>query len=398
MRFDRACLSALAALSAALCAAPPVAAARHPHGAAPVHPTKRAATGDFVPLPAVPNNTATVTIGVQVLNIYDLDVASSDVDMTVYMWALWSGNLTDPTRTLEFVNAIDGGATVNRLSDEPAVYPGGVQYQELKVQGTFYQAFNLRSFPMDRQKLQLVIEDPELPASELIFLPDTKNSGHDRSIVVPGWSVLSMTIEPYLHDYGTNFGDPGSNSSERFSAILVTVTIARAQSNFAWKLVPLIFVLIVAWSSLFVHPKIVELRIGLCATALITCVFLQQTSIDPAIVSGLVLMDELYITAYVLVTFTFLQVLWDNAVFHAALDREEDERHALVGKEARDEDAGSEEGALWGPAPKFLKEGRWARGDPRSVLREVRRWDYISVGVQVVVAAITFAVLCSTAG
>ncbi|KAI9022094.1 hypothetical protein DFJ74DRAFT_671543 [Hyaloraphidium curvatum] len=228
--------------------------------------------------------------------------------MTAYVWANWGRNMSDPTQTLEWVNSISGGASVQRLSDVPATYPDGSSWQELKVQGTFYQAFNLRSFPLDKQNLQIVIEDLAQTADSVVYLPDTRGSGYDRSISVPGWSVRSMTIEPYLHDYGTSFGNPEGNTTQRYSAIVVTVVIQRASNTFAWKVVPLCFVLIVAWSALFVHPKMVEMRLGLCATALLTCIFLQQTSIDAALVSGLVLMDQLYITAYVLIIFTFLQV------------------------------------------------------------------------------------------
>ena len=49
------------------------------------------------------------------------------------------------------------------------------------------------------------------------------------------------------------------------------------------------------------------------ATALLTTVFLQQSSLDAIQgVSSLVLMDLIYVIAYTTIVLTFAQVIWDN--------------------------------------------------------------------------------------
>jgi hypothetical protein len=58
------------------------------------------------------------------------------------------------------------------------------------------------------------------------------------------------------------------------------------------------------------------------ATALLTTVFLQQSSLDALPqVSSLVLMDLIYVVAYVLIVVTFAQVIWaNNRIKHDDID------------------------------------------------------------------------------
>ena len=57
------------------------------------------------------------------------------------------------------------------------------------------------------------------------------------------------------------------------------------------------------------------------ATALLTTVFLQQSSLDAIQgVSSLVLMDYIYVLAYAMIVITFGQIVWDN---HRAKDEDE---------------------------------------------------------------------------
>ena len=63
------------------------------------------------------------------------------------------------------------------------------------------------------------------------------------------------------------------------------------------------------------------------ATALLTTVFLQQSSLDAIPqVSSLVLMDLIYVVAYATIVMTFGQIIWDN---HKVKD-DSDESHKMV--------------------------------------------------------------------
>ena len=64
------------------------------------------------------------------------------------------------------------------------------------------------------------------------------------------------------------------------------------------------------------------------ATALLTTVFLQQSSLDAIPqVSSLVLMDLIYVVAYASIVVTFAQIIWDN---HKVKDADEVVIHAVA--------------------------------------------------------------------
>ena len=75
----------------------------------------------------------------------------------------------------------------------------------------------------------------------------------------------------------------------------------------------LLIVLITNWLALLLSPKFAEIRTAMPATALLTKVFLQQSSLDAIPqVSSLVLMDFIYVLANAMIVLTFGQIVWDN--------------------------------------------------------------------------------------
>lgn len=252
-----------------------------------------------------------VSLGLYIKNIYDIDLASNTYYMTAYLWTRWAGE-NDPTSSLELTNAVEEwGLMITPMYAEPKQLSDGSKYQILRIQGRFYQPFDLVNYPLDSQKLTLLVENSSDTVDKVVYVPDLTDSGFDKSLLVPGWKVQDLQLETLAHDYGTNFGDPtdqGVYSTLRFSLNLV-----RQQNMFLWKLLlPLVIVLLTNWLSLVLDPDMDELRAAMPATALLTTVFLQQASLDaiPA-VSSLVLMDKIYAVTYLVVLLTFGQVVWD---------------------------------------------------------------------------------------
>lgn len=276
--------------------------------------------GKLVALETPADGVEKVTLGLYVKNIYDIDLASNTYYLTAYLWARWTGE-NDPTATLELINAVDEwGLMLTPLYPEPKKLSDGSNYQILRIQGRFYQPFDLVNYPLDSQKLTLLVENSSDTVDKVVYVPDTTDSGFDKSLLVPGWQVEDMHLDSLAHDYGTGFGDPaepGVYSTLRFSLNLV-----RQQNMFLWKLLlPLLIVLVTNWLALVLDPGMDEMRAAMPATALLTTVFLQQASLDaiPA-VSSLVLMDKIYAVTYLVVLLTFGQVIWD--IIHNKTDDE----------------------------------------------------------------------------
>jgi hypothetical protein len=254
-----------------------------------------------------------VTVGFYGVNAYDLDVAANTFYMSGYMWLRWSGDI-DPLETLEISNVVEEwGLTLNPLLEEPEQLDNGDSVMQLRVQGRFFQPFDMRDYPLDSQELTLLVEDSTNTADVVVYVADEGASGLDSNFRVPGWDVAGLTAERLTHEYGTAFGSDADSASQ-YSALKISVQIERVKNLFIWKLLlPVLLVLGTNWLALLLHPRLIEVRTAMPATALLTTVFLQQSSLDALPqVSALVLMDLIYVIAYVLIVATFAQVIWAN--------------------------------------------------------------------------------------
>ena len=94
------------------------------------------------------------------------------------------------------------------------------------------------------------------------------------------------------------------------------IGISRPVSYFIWKLLlPLVVVLCGAWIALLLSPALTETRAALPASALLTTVFLQQSyTASLPDTGGLVLLDQIYVVAYVLIVVTLARVIMKSRI------------------------------------------------------------------------------------
>jgi len=301
-----------------------------------------AVPGSFEVLAELPDGARQVTVGLYGVNAYDLDVTSNTFYFSGYMWVRWSGD-EDPTASLEFANSVqDWDFTQLALSEEPMELDSGEKLMQYRIQGRFFEPLELGDYPLDHQQLSILLEDSMLTGDDLVLVPDREQSGLDSGLKIPGWHLAGLSMDTLLHDYGTSFGDP-SGEAAPYATLRFALELDRSGNLFVWKLMlPLVLVMATNWLALVLHPRFVEVRTAMPATALLTTVFLQQSSMAglPE-VSELVLMDLMYVLAYGLIVFTFGHIVIDNL-------------------RLREEEAGE--------------------------IQSVLRWDRISLAVQVAVA------------
>lgn len=218
-------------------------------------------------------------------------------------------------------------------------------------------------------------------------MPDDSQINFDSLLKLPGWTISNLSTETLIHDYNTNFGITGQDNQELYSTVHFVLTIQRSSNLFGWKLLlPLLLVLVSSWLALILHPSYVEVRTGMCATALLTTVFLQQSSIDASLVSGLVIMDQLYVLSYVLIVITFTLVIIDNNRIRRFTAEEKDvqtEESQLLAMGA------AKEGDV--EARKDMIEDRNRR--EAALVKSIRMWDYSCLAVQVVVAIVVIVTI-----
>ncbi len=251
----------------------------------------------------------TVSTGMYLMNIYDLNVSEYTFYADFYLWFKWQGE-RDPMN-IEFVNAVEKwGFTITPFHEEPLEKPGDSLYNGMRTEGRFYHSFDLRRFPLDRHDLDIRIENVDYPLEELRYEMDPAQSLFRRDFVIPGWRILGARIDTHSNFYDTDFGEPETSGSS-FSNFTYKLTIARPLSYFLLKLMlPLLVVIVASLGALLIHPNYMDARISLPIGGLLSCVFLQQ-SYSSALpdVGYMVLMDKIYLLSYVLIAVIMLRVI-----------------------------------------------------------------------------------------
>jgi hypothetical protein len=267
-----------------------------------------------------------VRVGLYLNNLYDLNMSAHSFYADFYVWFKWRGDF-DPTN-VEFVNSIEKWSVTNTAlgsSDSTSIVTlrDGSKYRILRIEGRFFHAFSLGRFPLDRHELDIQIENPEADRDSLLYLPDTARSAMIRpSLALVGWDQNSVRLDTSTHDYGTNFGNAEENA-QRYSNLRFAVTLDRPFSFFLLKmLLPLTVVMLVSLGALLLHPMHIDTRSALPIGGLLTAVYLQQSYNDALPDSGyMVLMDKIYLMAYVLISLILLHVIVAGNVSAGGDDR-----------------------------------------------------------------------------
>ncbi len=163
---------------------------------------------------------------------------------------------------------------------------------------------------MDEHALDIQIENPEHAADSLVYLADTSGATIRNSLQLVGWETKGCALTSTVHDYRTNFGNPVENA-QRYSNLAFTITLARPINYFLLKmLLPLVVVMLVSIGALILHHSHIDTRSSLPIGGLLTAVFLQQSYSDALPDTGyMVLMDKIYLLAYILISLVLLQVI-----------------------------------------------------------------------------------------
>lgn len=305
-------------------------------------------SGRLIESPAPAASAMVVKVGVFVRKIYDFDPTTDSFQCTFDLWLTWTtppargdGNDTTtpilPTKTIQLSNAIDiSGSVLSPAMDSPLTTDNQTFSMLYHAQSRIGKVFNMVGFPVDQHSMDLVIEDMSTPSVDIAYIPDDSQSGFDSRFSIPGWTVQGMKSKAAVHDYGTSFGVFPNGTT--FPAVVFSVVIDRAGFLVAWQLVPLIFLLCLSWLALAINPERADSRLALCTTALLTAVFLQQAALSLFNRTYLVLLDNIYIMAYVMFIVNFVIVLMDETHFAAGEAAEAAKEDGAEGNKKEEEE------------------------------------------------------------
>ncbi len=270
---------------------------------------REAKKGSYTPADTPPASAQQVAIGFYPVSVYQLDMASNTYYADTYVWMRWTGEI-DPTGTIEFTNMVEEwGKQQENLLEEPKVIADGSRYQIMRVEGRFVQPFSLADYPLDTQKLSIMVEDTTNGADTVSYVIDKDSSGIGESLQIPGWKLGGWSSQTFTHDYGTQFGE--DETPAVYSAAQFSMEISRPLSFFYWKLLlPLFIVFGAALSALLIRPQDLDVRSALPAGALLTTIFLQKSYSDDLPDLGyLILMDKIYLVVYALIVLTLIRAI-----------------------------------------------------------------------------------------
>ncbi|PSR12844.1 MAG: hypothetical protein DA408_16170 [Bacteroidetes bacterium] len=258
---------------------------------------------------APPVTADTVLTGIQLMNVYELNLNAHSFNADFYLWFKWRGD-KDPMN-IEFVNAIDKWSfTQNNFYEEAITLPDGYFYNGMRIEGRFYHPFELGRFPLDEHQLDIQIENVDFPLDSLRYVVAPGATFIRRNLQLPGWNMGGLTTEHSTTTYPTNLGEnPGQEMA--YSNFIFRLSIARPLNYFLLKLLlPLLIVIVVSLGALYIHPSHADARISLPIGSLLAAIFLQQ-SYSAALpdVGYMVLMDKIYLVAFAVIAAVMWRVI-----------------------------------------------------------------------------------------
>lgn len=219
--------------------------------------------------PAEPAGPARVQVGVYLLSVGKLDISAGSYYMDFHL--IFHCDRPCQPGNFEIMNG--RGYTVEKQEDEPA-------YKVFRVRGELTTNMNLRSFPFDRHRLQIMLEDKLLPDGALQYVPDAQRTGLHGDLVLAGWRIDPAQARGAVRSV------PYVVFGQSYSRYTFGVTLERPLlSAFLKGLLPALLIVLSGLLAMFMGPDKIAPRLTVLTSALIASVLfhINQTSAIPPV-------------------------------------------------------------------------------------------------------------------
>jgi len=248
-----------------------------------------------------------VFVGAYVNDVKDVDLASNNFSLDLYVWMRWADPDINPIVSVDPVNPKDAWLLETPLYDEPIQLADGSYYSIIRYLGGFTTKLPVEDYPFDKQVLKVMLEESSMTASELVFVPDTASKTMaNPDLVLPGWNWEEPRLTVFDEPYPGNWGNTDQADGLAYSRVVLEIEVHRPAVTSAIKMFfPLALVLLTGVLTFYLRPSMVESKIGIAITALLTLVALQFTVMGALPSVGYLTMIELiYAVSYMFVLFT----------------------------------------------------------------------------------------------
>ncbi|MDK3019893.1 ligand-gated ion channel [Pseudodonghicola flavimaris] len=207
-----------------------------------------------------------VRVGVYVTSVFDVEPSDGGFGIAGYAWFIDPEGTFDPEHGMQLL----ARSAQTRIFVDTEL-EDGARYAVMEFQAVYDHAFDVRNYPFDRQSLPMVIEAAST-VSDIVFVPDTRDSRVASNVRAPGWSVAGFDLASSMATYDTGFGHRAGHPS--FSRLTATVSLARNMSPLLFEKFSGFFVAF-AITALVIFVPLEELgiRVGMSTGSVFAAVF-----------------------------------------------------------------------------------------------------------------------------
>jgi len=256
-------------------------------------------------------------IGIYIKNL-TVDQKNGEFYADLYWWLKLPASLDSSQikeyAQLEFVNATEPeNILVETKRTKDIIYITG----SCKGLFKFYPEYH--AYPVDVQRLPIIIESVNQPETYIRLVPDSVKNGNsasklngvDDEISVPSYKIVKAGYFNETKLYNSNFGDPDFSDNMKYSRIIFEMDIKRESQSFILKiLIPNLFLLAISYLVFFIPASQLEVAVGCTVTSLLASIALQLTiNGNLPDIGYLTNADKLFHLFYLLITIALVQTV-----------------------------------------------------------------------------------------
>jgi hypothetical protein len=168
-----------------------------------------------------------------------------------------------------------------------------------RIQANLNSPVDLKSFPFDKQRMDIILEDRTQTTDSLKFIADTNQSGLDDSIAFAGWNIDNWSVTEKEHYYEVY--------DETYSQYIFSINISRIGLNSVIKVfLPVFFIILIIMCTFILDPEKIVTRLTMVSTGLVASV-MYHISISNQIppVGYLTFADKFMVLTYFIILASF---------------------------------------------------------------------------------------------
>ncbi|MEO6317127.1 MAG: hypothetical protein ABIU63_12970 [Chitinophagaceae bacterium] len=212
----------------------------------------------------------TVTAGIYITSIHDIDFKQKEYTINCWLWLKYKNRAFNFAQNLEVPTA----KTVTRSFDTTTYNDDGSVYMIMKLQCIMKDSWKIENFPFDSQRLRFFIENSQYDSSKLVFKADTVGDHFDRKYALNGWVVDTCRLQTTIKKYATAFGDDSQPEPRAaYGQFRVILDITRDAGSLFWKMfLGMYIAFLIAYTCFYIHADGIDSRFGLSVGALFAAI------------------------------------------------------------------------------------------------------------------------------